>query len=372
MIKLKAYKFNFKLPEPLTISFHTWYFRENILIKLEWEGLTGLGEAAPFKLITGDDQRDVLDQAKLVSTISLDPSQDSIETLHNYLNEHNITSTTLRCAIDFAYHDLLGQVQKIPVYKLYSPEPRLVENSVTIFIKGSPESTQKEAQRIFALYPHLKLTKIKLKGDGDIERAKSIKAVAPPHMKFTVDANQGFEDPKEAVKTLEKIKNILGEVIAVEEPCKKGDLTKLSYVKENLSSPVFADESAATLDDAKKVAETQSAKGINIKLQKAGGIYPSKKIAKICEEAGLLVMVGSMLDGPIAITAGTHFAVSTPNVLFTDLDMDLDMPPHSQGSALFKDGKRIPTEKPGLGVTLDQSALEALKAKGDFQTEQVV
>ncbi len=74
-------------------------------------------------------------------------------------------------------------------------------------------------------------------------------------------------------------------------------------------------------------------------------------------------MIGSMLEGPIAIAAGVHFAVSTPGVILTDLDMDLDMQAHTKGQVKFFGGKRIPNLRPGLGVFPDYDKIDNLISK---------
>lgn len=361
MIDLHAYTYNFKLAEPLAISFHTFYYRENVLITLDYNGVTGTGEAAPFKPITGDDQQDVLNQAKQLGKLPLNPKKDSLKTLHEYLDQHNITSHTLRTALDFAYHDLVGRLKEIPVYQLYAPKPTPIDNCLTVFVHDTEEETVRSVKALYARDPKISILKIKLKGDGDIERAKVIKKVSPDYMRFTLDANQGFTDPKEAVRVLTKIQEILGEVILVEEPCPKGELEKLKYVTENIQGTrIFADESAATLEDARNVVKARAAHGVNIKLEKAGGIWPSKQIAQLCIDNGLEIMVGCMLEGPFALAAGTHFAVSTPNLILTDLDGDSDMPMHTDSITPSVNGQRVPLEKSGFGITLDMQKLEQL------------
>ena len=273
-------------------------------------------------------------------------------------NKH-ITSETLRAAIDFAYHDLVAKIQNIPVYKLYSSTFTTVNNSVTLFVKESITQTRDAARNIFDTYQELKILKIKLKGSEHIERAKEIKSIAPKNMKFLIDANQGYKDPEIAVRDLTLIGEILGDVILVEQPTPKDDLSALKYVKDHMKNMlVFADEAAATVKDAKKVIEHSAAHGINIKLQKAGGIWPAKQIAQVCKENNFKIMVGCMLEGPIGIAAGIHFADSTPNIILTDLDSDLPDPIHTTGRLPYVKGQRVVMDEPGLGVTLAWGTLK--------------
>ncbi|MFH1712202.1 MAG: dipeptide epimerase [Patescibacteria group bacterium] len=370
-ITIEIYKMNFKLAEPIAISFHTFYYRENVLVKLVWNGIEGLGEAAPFKPITGDSQEDVIKSLETLNLAGINPETVTLDDFAAYLDTH-IKGQTTKCALDFAYHDLVGKIKGVPIYKLYTDSPQLIPNSVTVFIRN-PEATKKETQRLLTLYPHLQVLKIKLKGKDDLERVKVIKEACPPDLKFILDANQGFSDPRKAVSDLNAIVAILKNVILIEEPCPKGDLDKLKYVTDHIQGAyIFADESAVDYQDVEKIVKKQAAHGINIKLQKAGGITLGKKLAQLAKKGGLKVMVGSMLEGPVAITCGVHFGVSTENVILTDLDMDLDLPRHQRGEALFQDGQRIPTEFPGHGVTFDEKMIIKLAQTHNLVFERLL
>ncbi len=371
MLEIEAYRLNVRLESPITISFHTWRFVENILVRLKYREFEGLGEAAPFKPITGDSPQELIGELQGLPELDLDPEQDTAEDLHLLLDPL-VRSQTLRAAIDFAWHDLLGKIRGIPSYQLYAPRALPVPNTVTLFIKDSPLEVGRSAEALFCKYPDLSVVKIKLKGEDDLPRIEAIRRVAPAAMKFTLDANQGFSEPRTAVTVINNAVEVLGRVLLVEEPCAKGHLDKLKYVKENVrGTMIFADESAATIEDARRVVAAEAAHGINIKLQKAGGFWPGKLIASLCREAGLSVMVGSMLEGPLANMAGVHFAVSTPGVMLSDLDMDLELPEHALGRAAFTDGMRWPNEKPGFGVQYDEARMRSLIDAGEMVYEKI-
>ena len=372
MINVTGYKYEYKLDEPLSISFHTWYFRENVIVRLQYGNFFGLGEAVPFKGITGDSQSEVIEELKKLTCFDVNPETDSPEVFHVYLLERNIKSTTLYAALDFAYHDLVARIKGIPCFKLYSENLHRVVNSVTVFLKDTIEETAIEAKRIITKHPHLKVMKIKLKGEGDIERCQAIRRVVGDKVEYVLDANQGFDNPHTAVDVINRLTAVLGEIILVEEPCPKGDLDKLKYVKDHVENTlIFADESAVDIDDVRSIIKHNAAHGVNIKLQKTGGIWPAKLIAEECDRAGLKVMVGAMLEGPVATAAGVHFAASTDNVILTDLDMDLDMKPHALGKINFADGMRIPSELPGFGIEFDKNQVAELSAEGILNFEKI-
>ena len=203
-------------------------------------------------------------------------------------------------------------------------------------------------------------------------RCRAIKDVLGTGIAFILDANQGFNNPDKAVGVINNLSSILGNIILVEEPCPKGDLDKLKYVKDKIvGTLIFADESAVDINNVKNIICKKAAHGINIKLQKTGGIWPAKLIAEECKKSGLKVMVGAMLEGPIATAAGVHFSAFTDNVILTDLDMDLDMKSHCDGKIGFSNGERVPANKPGLGVTLNKDKINHLCGEGCMKFEKL-
>jgi len=348
-----------KLKEPFAISFKTFTHAENFLIAIETEdGLVSYGEGAPFKPITGDSREDALEFLRRVINDLRGYEFSSIDDVHELLVKSKkrvgFVSQTVLAAIDMAIYDIMGKKRNKPVYKvLGADKPHIVPNTITIGIK-SIEETVKSAKKLMDEFRDNGLRRIKLKLSGelekDIERVLAVAKVFPGE--FTLDANQGYKDPEEAVKLVKRLYEELGDrIILLEEPCPKGDLEKMRYVKEHSEIPIFADESAATIEDAAKVAEAGAADGINIKLQKAGGIFYGLKIAEIAKEHGLKLMVGCMLETGISISAGIHFASAIKEVINTDLDSDLTLGINIlEELHPFKNGCRIPLDNPGLGI----------------------
>ncbi len=352
-----------RLPRPLAISFHALRWQENFLVRLQdGDGLVGWGEGAPLKAITGDSLEEAIEEAGELEGATFPPLR-SPEGFHSeFLGR--LSSATLRAALDLAAHDMAARRRGIPVHRLYSGQARRVENSVTVFIQSDPEAGAREAVRLLEDHPHARVLKIKLKGSDDLERCRAIARVVPAGMRFILDANQGFADPSRAVSEIGRIVELLGEVILVEEPCRKRDLDAMAEVRRGLSGvKVFADESCADEADLERILEAGCADGINIKLQKAGGLVPAKRMAARAAQGGLEVMLGAMFETALSHSAGAHFAVSTPNVLLTDLDMDLDLPDFCRGRLPFADGARTPLDSPGFGFELDTEKLDRLAAE---------
>jgi L-Ala-D/L-Glu epimerase len=83
----------------------------------------------------------------------------------------------------------------------------------------------------------------------------------------------------------------------IEQPVPRGQDVLLGQYRSPV--PLLADESCHTADDVAMCAEFYD--GINIKLDKAGGLTEALKLADAAEAAGLKIMVGCMLSTSLGI-----------------------------------------------------------------------
>jgi muconate cycloisomerase len=116
-----------------------------------------------------------------------------------------------------------------------------------------------------------------------------------------------------------------------------------------------------SLEQGFTVVARHAADLVSIKLAKLGGILQSKKLAAVCEAAGIPCYAGAMWESGIGIAASLHFACSSPAVqygsdfytcshLMTD---DLIESP-----LVIEKGDILVPHGPGLGVTVDHDAVE--------------
>jgi len=358
------YELRLKLKRPYKISFKTISYAENLLIAIRTEeGQVGLGEAAPIKNITGDTLEDaqVFLRKAAARLEGKDPS--TIQEIHSLLDgvaaEIGRNSQTARNAVDNACYDAQGKLQKKPVYDILGESnPRVVPASIGLGIE-SPEDLVAQTREYLELYKENGPWSMKLKMDGnpemDLKRVLAVAKVFPRRMKL--DPNQAYVDPQVAVKTFNALYDELGsKVMLIEEPCPRGDLEKTKYVSENSKIPIYADESAGTIEDVKKVIKLNAASGVNLKLPKIGGIYWASQAARLLKDAGLRVQVGTMIESRIGLAAAVSFAAGTVNVLDTDMDTDLYFKTDitTNDSVPFVQGARMPSGRPGLGVLLKE------------------
>lgn len=359
--KVKVFKMNLPLNEPFSISFKTYTHAQNVFVVIETDkGIEGYGEGSPDKLITGDSQEDALAFLRIAAKQLVGKFVD-MEVIHENLktieSNFGFKSQTGKAAIDMACYDIIGKNAGKPVYKILgSTKPNLVPTSLTIGIKTLDETVE-SARRYMEKFEKNGFKRIKLKLSGnsedDIRRVMKLSEIFPGEI--TLDANQGYKDPEIAVKVFNELYESIGSrLLFVEEPCPKGNLTMMKYVNDNSLIPVIADESVTSIEDAERVIQQKAASGINIKLQKSGGIYYASKIAKLAGEKGFKLMVGCNEETYLAMSASINFVAGTPYISSADLDSDillLNLNITSENPLdSFRDGCRVPMEKPGLGV----------------------
>jgi L-alanine-DL-glutamate epimerase-like enolase superfamily enzyme len=74
----------------------------------------------------------------------------------------------------------------------------------------------------------------------------------------------------------------------------------------------------------------------------------------VARAANFEVMIGCMDESALSITAGLHFALAKPNVVYADLDGHIDLiDDPARGEIKIRDGILYPSGKPGLGVEIN-------------------
>jgi L-alanine-DL-glutamate epimerase-like enolase superfamily enzyme len=156
------------------------------------------------------------------------------------------------------------------------------------------------------------LLKLKLTGDGDLERVRAVRENAP-QSRLIVDANEGW-----TVRHFAEFMPVLAElgVELIEQPLPAGDDDALSELPHPV--PVCADESCHVAADLDRLAGKYDA--INIKLDKAGGLTEALELAKAARERGFEIMVGCMIGTSLAMAPAMLLAQQASVV---DLDAPL-------------------------------------------------
>ena len=142
-----------------------------------------------------------------------------------------------------------------------------------------------------------------------------------------------------------------------EEPVPPENVDEMARVAAHTSIPIASGERLATLYEFSELLEKQAAQIIQLDVGQCGGILESKKIAAIAE-AHYALIAPHMYVGPVAAAAAVQVDTCSPNFLIQEYNGG------ALHEALFKEPIRFangfiePPTTPGLGLELDEAAVE--------------
>lgn len=356
---IHLYAIHLPLHVPFVISYHTYTYMPSIIVKIDTdEGISGYGEAVADEHVTGETWEgtyQVLKNTLAPKLLNQNPMQ--IEKIHDLMNQTIYSSPTAKAAIDIACFDIMGKKTNQPVYQLiggrYHKEFSI---SHVLSIGDAQKMADEAASHVELGYQSFKI-KVGTNVKEDVQRIKAVRSKIGPDISIRVDVNQGWQDSATTLLALNQLKDC--HLDWIEQPVKADDIDGMVEIKSKSIIPLMIDEGLKGAKEMKEIIQKRAADKVNIKLMKCGGIYPAVKLAHQAELAGLDCQIGSMVESSIGSAAGYHVAFSKKNITSVELTGPLKF---------SKDVGNLPydvpfirlTEKPGLGIDINQETLEAL------------
>jgi len=162
--------------------------------------------------------------------------------------------------------------------------------------------------------------------------------------KLRVDANEGWKDKEEAVRKINWLEKHGVEFI--EQPMPAEMIEETRWVRSRVHIPIIADEACQRASDIPKLKEAFD--GVNVKLDKSGGILEARRMIDIAKSLGMRTMLGCMVSSSVTVTAAAHLS---PLVDYADLDGNLLISNDPFHGVRVEKGKLILPKGPGLGLT---------------------
>ena len=320
-----------------TIARNTSTFKEYAFIQLVKDGVAGIGEAAHNVRYGESLESSVATMEKAIPILEkCDPwKYVDIQAAVQGLCEGQ---TAAKAGIDIALMDWLAKWLGIPLYQFFGLDPRKAPQTTFSIGIDTMEMVKQKVQEAEP-YP---LLKIKMGKDNDEEVLTAVRSVTNKTLR--VDANEGWKDKELALAKVEWLAK--NGVDLVEQPMPAHMLEETAWVKERATIPIIADESVKTSQDIPDLA--QAFDGINIKVDKAGGLQESLRMIWMARSLGMKIMLGCMVSSSLSITAASHLSPLTD---YPDLDGHLLLAQDPFRGVQVKDGWLILPDKPGLGVT---------------------
>ncbi|MCB1477378.1 MAG: N-acetyl-D-Glu racemase DgcA [Tepidamorphaceae bacterium] len=285
-------------------------------------GHTGRGECLPYARY-GESVENVRTQiAEQADAISQGMNREKLR--------KTMPAGAARNAIDCALWDLEAKQAGKRVWELAGqPEPAGIVTAYTLSL-GTPEKML-EAARAASARP---LLKVKLGGDGDVERMAAVREGAP-NSRLIIDANEGWS-ASNLEANLEACTKAGVELI--EQPLPAGDDEALRDIA-GADVLVCADESAHDTSTLADLAGKYTA--INIKLDKTGGLTEALALADAARDMGLTIMIGSMVATSLSMAPAMVVAARAE---FADLDAPLLLARDREPGLVFEGSRILPPQ----------------------------
>jgi L-alanine-DL-glutamate epimerase-like enolase superfamily enzyme len=189
------------------------------------------------------------------------------------------------------------------------------------------------------------LYKVKLGTKNDINIIKELRKITTSKFRIDANASWGIE---ETIDNSKKLKEMGVEFIEQPLPAQAWD--DMEEVFKGSVLPLIADESCRTEDDVPKCVNRFH--GINVKLVKAGGITPARKMLLEAKKLGLKTMVGCMTESSVGIAAVGQLL---PYLDYVDMDGALLLKNDIANAHQILDGVITLSNNPGTGVEMKES-----------------
>lgn len=205
--------------------------------------------------------------------------------------------------------------------------------------------------------------KVKIQPGRDYEPVMRTRDAVGPDVPLAADANgaYGIGDFEDIVRLDD------ADLLLLEQPFPPDQLTAHASLQAAMRAPIGLDESIESPADVSTMVALGAGRVVNIKPGRVGGLGPAKRIHDLCEEHGIPVFCGGMLETGVgraynrALAALPNFTI--PGDLYpasTYLEMDI-----VRGGAVLDAGTVGVPAAPGLGVEVDVDRVESLTVRSE-------
>jgi len=296
-----------KLVAPFETSMDRTIARRIVLVQADVDGVMGwaecvAGEAPYYSPETADTAWMVLRDFLWPMIKGKDfASASGVWDLLGRVRGHNMAKAALEAAV----WDAEAKQKGVPLAKLIGGVREEIACGVSIGIKESLDELAAVVQKELAAgYQRIK---IKIKPGYDLAPVRRLRQDFP-RIKLMVDANSAYTlDDLPFLKQLEGFY-----LMMIEQPLGWNDLYSHIELQKKLETPICLDECIHSEEHARAAIELGACKIINIKLGRVGGHTVARRIHDLCQQHGIPVWCGGMLESGIG--RAHNIALSTlPN-----------------------------------------------------------
>ena len=253
--------------------------------------------------------------------------------------------------LDIALWDAKGKLFSQPLYRLlggYRDRIRAYASDAMWYSMPKDQLARSAQYHVSQGYKMLKLRLgHEAKPAGEVERVRVVQEAAGDGVQVMVDATESWNEVQ-AIANGRALQD--AGIVWLEDPVSHQNLAGLAQLARNLDIPIAAGEHLYGLDPFQKTFDARAVDIAIIDLARAGGITPWMKVAALAQARGVPVC------GHVVPEIHVHLLSAIPNGHLVEF-----MPrsePIFKTRLKLEDGHLLAPQGPGLGVELDEAAVE--------------
>lgn len=353
-----------ELKEPFRIS--SGEVRERRILLLELHDASGAsvwsecvaGEAPNYSSETIDTAWIVITQfvaPRVLGRTFAHPGE-----VHDVLERDFRGHNMAKAAVEMGLWALAATMAGEPLARFAGGTRTEIATGISLGIQASPAALIDRARA--ALEAGYRKVKIKIEPGHDVEWIAAVRDALGPDAHLMADANNAYTlDDTDRLVALDGFG-----LMMIEQPLAYDDIVRHAELQKRLKTPICLDESITGLDKAQDMVTLGSGRIVNIKAGRVGGYTPSIAIHDFCQERGVPVWCGGMLESGVGRAYNVAIA-SLPN--FT---LPGDVSPSARYWArdivspewtMQRGMVRVPLDRPGIGIDVDAERVASLTVR---------
>ncbi|MEM8764682.1 MAG: mandelate racemase/muconate lactonizing enzyme family protein [Bacteroidota bacterium] len=275
--------------------------------------------------------------------------------------------------IDCAVYDAMGKVTQKPVYELLGGKHRDSVEIYASFTRDVYPTPEQAATKAKALVKEgYKTLKFRMRwglenqdppNDNTVEFARALRKAIGPDIQLAMDANMGHSEKRaiELGKSLQEFN-----LAWWEEPTAPYDYEAIKSVVENVNIPIVFGEHAYTVEQIKHLLTYGGSWAVNPDLLKCGGFTGGKRIGDYITQKGVKLVAHNSRPS-LSTVCMLHWVCATEMATLPQEFALREKAPAAfdclSGFPEFKGGRLHISNRPGLGVEVDEEQVRAYDKK---------
>ncbi len=356
--KVILHKLQMRLKHAFTTSFGTFQDKDFFVVEaIDEKGNIGFGETVAFSSPWYSEEttqtNEHIMKDFLIPLLLKKPVEHPDEVFPRFSSIRK--NHMAKSALEGAVWDLYAKRNNMTLAEALGGTKKEIDVGISIGI----QPTVKELIEVIGKHVEegYKRIKVKIKPGWDVDVMREVRNVFPD-IPLMVDANSAYTlEDADHLKQLDDLN-----LMMIEQPLAHDDIFDHAELQRLLKTPICLDESIHSYDDARRAIQLGSAKIINIKIGRVGGLSESVRIHDLCQKNGIEVWCGGMLEAGVgrahnvALTTLKNFTLPGDTASSSRYwEQDIIDPEVTVTNGIIQ----VP-EKPGIGYDINRQVLEAL------------